>query len=220
MKISVLGDSISTYSGYNPKGYAVYYDENYQAQTHLTDVSLTWWHRVISHLGGILCVNDSYSGSKVSGGRFPSGSSLERIGNLGDPDVILVYLGMNDYGYAIPVKAPSGHNNPLGLSFFAPAYESMLEGLKSTYPKAQIICGTLMMTRMKEYDGWGFPTHYHGNSFDDYNTAIRRACEKYDCQVADLVALGIRYQSLDGTHPDVVGHEEIAGAWIQCLQEG
>ena len=78
-KVSIMGDSISTYMGFNPKGYAVYYDENYQTQTHLTDVSLTWWHRVITNLGGTLCVNNSYSGSMVSGGKFPSGSSAERI---------------------------------------------------------------------------------------------------------------------------------------------
>lgn len=115
------------------------------------------------------------------------------------------------------MHAPSGPGGPFDLFFFATAYESMLSGLKSTHPEAQVICGTLMMPHMKEYDEWGFPTHYHGNSFEDYNAAIRGTCDKCLCELADLAALGIRYQSLDGTHPDVVGHEEIANAWIKCL---
>jgi len=216
MKISILGDSISTYEGYNPRRYAVYYDRDCQRQNHLDDVAKTWWHQVISWMGGALCVNDSYSGSRVSGGAFPSGCSAERIGNLGDPDAVLIYLGMNDYGYGVPVCSKEGGKEG-DASFFAPAYECMLTGIRERWPKAETYCGTLMMSRMKEYDGWGFPQNYHGNRFEDYNDAIRKACEKSGCTLVDLAALGIRYQSLDGTHPDDVGHGEIADAWIKCL---
>ncbi len=31
--VSIMGDSISTYSGYNPQGYSVFYDENNQKET-------------------------------------------------------------------------------------------------------------------------------------------------------------------------------------------
>lgn len=217
MKISILGDSISTYEGYNPRKYAVYYDKGIKIQNHLDDVSKTWWHQVISWMGGTLCVNDSYSGSKVSGDGFPSGCSAERIGNLGDPDVVLVYLGMNDYGYCVSVRGKEEHAEEEAKSFFAPAYESMLSCIRERWPNAKVFCGTLLMARMKEYDEWKFPQNYHGNRFEDYNDAIRNACKITGCTLVDLAALGVRYQSLDGTHPDDVGHGEIADAWILCL---
>ena len=218
MKISVYGDSISTYEGYNPQGYLVYYDKNYQRQNHLTDVSLTWWHRVITFLGGELCVNNSYSGSKVSGISFPAGTSMERIDHLGDPDVILVFLGLNDYGYAVPLRE-NRKENVSDIQFFAPAYECMLSRLRAAHPSAEVMVSTLMMSRMKEYDGWGFPTHYRGGSFEDFNDVIRSTCRACGCMLVDTASQGIRYQSLDGTHPDEVGHEEIAVAWINCLKE-
>lgn len=218
MKVSVYGDSISTFEGYNPKGYLVYYDENYQRQNRLTDVSQTWWHRVISFLGGELCVNNSYSGSRVSGEFFPSSTSMERIESLGDPDAVLVFLGLNDYGYSVSVRGRD-KGNARDLNCFAPAYECMLSRLREAHPEARICCGTLMMSRMKEYDGWKFPTRYHGNRFEEYNDAIRAACGAWGCTLIDAASRGVRYQSLDGTHPDEVGHEEIAAAWIRCLKE-
>lgn len=42
MLVSILGDSISTYNGYNPNGYAVYYDEEMQIRNGLKSVYDTW----------------------------------------------------------------------------------------------------------------------------------------------------------------------------------
>lgn len=51
-KISILGDSISTYVGYNPYGYAVYYKDDRLCDNDITDVNDTWWKQVIDALGG------------------------------------------------------------------------------------------------------------------------------------------------------------------------
>ena len=106
--VSIVGDSISTYEGYNPKGYSVFYDEYMQKQNGLKSVYDTWWAKVNQALHAYLCVNNSYSGSKVSGKSFPSGWSDERLLNLNtekySPDIILVYLGTNDYGYGVKIE--------------------------------------------------------------------------------------------------------------------
>ena len=82
MFVSILGDSISTYSGYNPKEYAVYYDEEMQKRNGLNSVYDTWWAKVNQSLCAYLCVNNSYSGSEVSGQKFPAGCCRERVMHL------------------------------------------------------------------------------------------------------------------------------------------
>ena len=48
--ISILGDSISTYQGTNPEGYAVYYNEEMQRRNRLASFSDTWWGRVCPNI--------------------------------------------------------------------------------------------------------------------------------------------------------------------------
>ena len=97
-RFCVLGDSISTFSGYTPEE-AVFYNSPMQRMTGVTDVNLTWWMQVINHFGGVLGVNNSYAGSTVYGTRPTSGNSDERtqaLGAAGAPDVILISMGGND----------------------------------------------------------------------------------------------------------------------------
>ena len=115
-QFSVLGDSISTFEGVVPKGYSVYYERENRIRTGVVAPELTWWHKVVSALGGRILKNDSWSGCRVSrlhGSKkqFPSACSSERTSRLhtGDsnPDVIVVFLGTNDWFY----------KNPLGNGF-------------------------------------------------------------------------------------------------------
>lgn len=232
MFVSILGDSISTYSGYNPKGYAVYYDEKMQASNGLRSVYSTWWAKVNQSLGAYLCVNDSYSGSMVSGYGFPAGCCQERIMHLHTsdctPDLILIYLGFNDYGYGIPIRcAPLSNDGKTSLMYFEDAYHQMLTGLRYFYPNAKIVCATLMKTILKQDSLWQFPDKLGGISIDDYNDAIRRAAINCHISLADLAKRHLnftdftkrdkRYETLDGSHPTAKGHQTIADEWIDCL---
>ena len=100
---SVFGDSISTFEGTMPSGWRVYYEGSQLEQTGVRTPADTWWGHVIRHFGGKLLANASWSGSMVEGGFYPAGSSPERIAALGKdgqaPDDILVYIGINDYGW-------------------------------------------------------------------------------------------------------------------------
>lgn len=108
MNISVLGDSLSTYEGFNPPDYDVFYNRNNIILNGLKSPYDTWWDIVINTLGASLCVNNSFSGSRVSGERFPAANCFDRITNLKtkdkNPDVIFVYLGFNDFGNGVPIK--------------------------------------------------------------------------------------------------------------------
>lgn len=116
---SVLGDSISTLMGWVPEGWRVHYE----GEVHVDGVERpqdTWWGRVIDHFGGYLVANSSFSGSVVEGYGFPAGNSEKRIASLLDaqgecPDAVLVYMGINDYGWG------GGRNQVMGGSFSASA---------------------------------------------------------------------------------------------------
>ena len=53
-KISILGDSISTFSGYIPSGNATWYPRG-----EVTAVTDTWWYQLIQQQGSTLGVNES-----------------------------------------------------------------------------------------------------------------------------------------------------------------
>lgn len=218
-KISILGDSVSTFSGYNPEGYSVYYNSIMQAKNRLNSVEDTWWAQVIHMLSGELCVNNAYSGSRVSGDDFPSASCEDRLQNLNRdgiaPDIILIYIGYNDWGYGVRLKKKfDSHQDKDSFEY---SYDYMLKRLKELYPETKLVCGTLMRTELEDEPGWRFPERYGGEALGDYCNMIRKICKKNKCYLADLNGLGIAYSTLDGSHPTVQGHKTFAEAWISCL---
>ncbi len=128
-KISVLGDSISTFRGSIPEENRWFYNAEDTNHTGITKVEETWWHNVIEALDGEFLANASFSGSMVQGSKFPAGNSKERahqvLGAKGEaPDVILVFIGINDYGWGSPEAQAKGK------SFASPAnYDNDLHPL-------------------------------------------------------------------------------------------
>lgn len=211
--VSILGDSISTFEGYNPQGYSVFYNEKEQCRNGLRSVCDTWWAKVNQALKAFLCVNNSYSGSRVTGTGFPSASCNERLLHLCTdqytPDIILVYIGFNDFGNGVKVKKGFLKKDLLSFEY---AYDIMVSTLKNRYPNSTIICGTLMRSTIKKQNDWVFPERYAGMNFSNYNSVIRQICKKRKCFVADLENVMLKYETLDGTHPTAEGHMTIAKA--------
>lgn len=213
--VSVLGDSISTFEGYNPEDYAVYYDKYMQDWNGLRNVEDTWWARVIRSLHARLCVNNSYSGSRVTGETFPAGASEERLRNLGTeengPDLILIYMGLNDFAGGIDLVSS------LDSFGFEDSYDIMLKTIKRNYPSAKIVCGTLMPAVVKDRSGLEVSENAAGIGLEEYNETIRLMAQENDCYLADLARGTEKCETLDGFHPTARGHETIAGKWISCL---
>ena len=220
--VSIVGDSVSTYEGYNPEGYAVFYDNKMQVENRMTSVYDTWWAKVNQAMHAYLCVNNSYSGSKVSGVSFPAATSGERLTNLStkdySPDVILIYIGFNDFGNGVKVRRDNTNGNK-NLHIFEDAYEHMLVCLKNLYPNTKIVCGTLMRTKIEGNEQWKFPEMFAGIGLENYNDVIRDTVKRQNCYLADVGGLGVRYETLDGSHPTIKGHMTLANAWIMCLKE-
>ena len=147
--VSILGDSVSTLYGWNPKGYCVFYEGENCERSGVKEYADTWWGQLTDYLGANLLVNDSWSGSRVTklpnqNQLFPSGISDERINNLGKkfkkPDLIIVMLGDNDWGHGVSISEPDNLGDERNLYMFCDAYNLMLDKIKKRYPRAQVQC--------------------------------------------------------------------------------
>lgn len=238
---SIMGDSISTYEGCNPEGFDVFYEEERKDATGVRSVSDTWWARVIDHFGGRLLSNGSFSGSMVEGAGFPAGESCRRVDALAadgrKPDVILVFMGINDYGWggaraqayagarAVPFESyveeggrrVAGRAETCALQGFSEAYASMLSSMRDRYPKASIWCCTLCPGRVSGEADPTFAWRFRGISLAAYNEAIRSAALEYGCHVIDFAAYGLDYDAVDGTHPSNAGMRQIAAMAIDAM---
>ncbi|MBQ6163034.1 MAG: SGNH/GDSL hydrolase family protein [Clostridia bacterium] len=218
---SVIGDSISTFEGTMPEGYALYYDKQTQKINGFRGVGDMWWSIVGRELGADLLVNGSWSGGTVVG-EYPGACSETRVSALGkdgtDPDYILLYIGINDCGSCAKLykDAPDEQDS----ACFASAYRLMLSRLKKSYPHAKIFCGTVMRTqRVGDGEDWDLIGILGRGDLEAFNDEIRAAAAEYGCALVDLFATGREYEALDGVHPTAKGHAEIAAAWIDCMKE-
>ena len=114
-RVSVCGDSISTFSGYIPAAYAYHYPCSNTDHSYcecVRNVSQTYWYQVIyDHMKNArLDLNMSYSGSAVARSTNDAKKDQHwytqcytqrylRQGGIGNPDVILLHGGTNDWAH-------------------------------------------------------------------------------------------------------------------------
>ena len=233
-KVSICGDSISTFTGYIQEYYSKFYPE----MGEIMDVEDTWWMQVIRRTGMELCRNASYSGSTVSGpsqdnedGRYACGDKriADLMGEAGSiPDVILILLGTNDLLMDIPIGNYDGVSEvPEGdIQTFSEAYGLMLDKMKNRYPDAQIYCATIAEVGRWTEEGecFAFP-NAHELTAADYNEWIKKVAEAKDIPVIDVYECGITFENIreytsDGTHPNPMGAKLIADKVCAELEKG
>lgn len=216
---SVLGDSISTLFGYSQPIEAAFYTTANRYQTDVCYPEDTWWGRVISALGGKLLVNDSFSGSAVCYSPLCEiesyGCSDMRTSRLSSesvaPNVIMVFMGINDRGLNAPLrprKIDCPKNGESGdLTVFSVAYSAMLSKLRANYPEAEIWCLTLPLS-----NGAALPL---ARKSSEYSAIIKECAALHNALAIDVG--NILYQSADGLHPDRKGMEQLAAAVLQAV---
>ncbi len=149
-KVSILGDSYSTYGGYvSPETNLCWYNGTDRAPGKNNDVEAveqTWWYQLIDQDPTLtLERNNSYSGATVCctgyrGDDFSDRAFISRVNNLGNPDIIIILGGTNDSWAKSPVgEFKYSDWTKADLMTFRPAFAYMLDRLKSLYPDATII---------------------------------------------------------------------------------
>ncbi len=217
--VSIVGDSVSTFTSYTPVGYYDYYPEYGAIQS----VDETWWQMVIDEFEMELYVNASSAGSTCTGDSTGTedpqcGCNEFRTdalyGPKGEcPDVILVYMGINDFLNSVPLGDNDGTREVEEgeIDNFADAYTLMLDKLQAKYEDAIICCFTL-----PQIGNYGTVVPYVQFVNDDgyriihYDACIKRIAQNKGCQVIDLYDCGIRVDNLhfmtsDGVHPTQEG---------------
>ncbi len=221
-KISFLGDSITTFRGHIPNGYAAYYPSG-----DIQSVEQTWWYQLVNETGMQLVRNASWSGSTVTGNSSSTtsaaaGCSTARINDLASadkPEIIVIYIGINDFAlsshrelgnYDGSTAIPSEGN----ITTFSEAYGLMVSKVLKTYPKARVFCCTLLETAHGSYDtgeNATYPTiNNNGTTLSEFNNRIKLIASNLGAGIIDLHTSGIHYWNLadnttDKLHPNVQG---------------
>lgn len=220
---SILGDSISTFEGYSVPKNGVHYTYDRKLISNVFTSLDTWWGQVIEKLGGELLVNHSFSGSMMSkpeNVEYASyGCSDERTSALGkdgiEPDVVMIFMGMNDWGLGIPVVKNTRCQEDENVHLFSVAYGEALRKIKSNYPKAEIWCMTLPISDFSRDETFVFEYYKGGRHIDEYCQAIRDCAMQYDCRIIDLNKRIEAYDTWDGAHPNSIGMKTIADAVLE-----
>ena len=224
-KISILGDSISTFEGYSNDinsnttigNNRVYYGGvDHTGFNYIVDVNNTWWKMMLDDASLKLVVNNSWSGSLVLDSRIQACGYASRSNNLHNditnerPDIILIYLGTNDACNHIEIGEYDKDNiNEFIKSKNAPtnfieAYALMINNIISNYKDAKIYCMSLLpFINLTEKEN------------KQYNQVIYDIVNHFNLDVIDLyhnckVESNLTYFAENGyVHPNETGMKEI-----------
>lgn len=136
-KISILGDSLSTFAGYIPSQNISYYPN---VNNDVNSVEQTWWDILLNTINATLEINNSFSGAKVSG--TDASSFITRHTELGNPEYIIIHGGTNDASWA---NVPAGELhfdsplNDLNINEFSDAYDFLIRCILDKYKHTNII---------------------------------------------------------------------------------
>lgn len=228
-KLSILGDSISTFTGYIPSGQSSEYNgANYNG----LQVSDTWWMKLINALEMTLLVNNSWSGTCVTTARDSvkgtNSNAMVRSELLGEnPDVIILYMGINDFCFEVALGTYDGRSElPSSGTDFSSAYAITLNNMMTAYPRAEIWCATLPQC---ERNGSNIPPEINDNGVPliDYNERIKKLALAFGAKVLDFAQSGLTYQNMNiymgdwqsstgrGLHPNADGMSVLANQAIR-----
>lgn len=188
--ISFMGDSITTYQGWNNNtAYNTTIGSNavYYTSSKLSSVNDTYWKKTVDNLDLKLCVNNSWSGSRVTTtSSTTSAACMNRAKNLHNnvknitPDIIVVYIGINDYRGGVTLGKFDGVDSIYNastktytgtLTEFADAYATMVHKMQKAYPEADIYLCTL---------------DQYNTELVAWNAVIKQIANAFDCNIVDF----------------------------------
>lgn len=226
LRVSIIGDSISTFQGTMPSGYAYYYPRG-----DVQSIDDMWWAKLCKILG-MTYTNTSWSGSEVAGA--PKGTTayaacsdkrITDIGRNGAPDIVICYISCNDWGNkdravgewneSSTIVDDSSFSTSDTIDNMADAYALMIKKIFISYPKAKVFCCTNIDDTNRDRTA-GYPANNRENvTTQKYNSVIRSIADNMGANVIDFHSCGLNYFnvaqfSVDGIHPLALGHTWMA----------
>lgn len=207
--VLIFGDSYSTFEGYIPDGFAVYYSKSGGGETDVRKVTETWWYPLIEESGSRLIQNNSWSGSTIcntgyNGDCSQTSSFICRLKRLADSgffadneiNTVFVFGGTNDNWANSPIGALKYSDwTKEELFSVLPAFCYFINELKALLPCADIIC--IINTELKP----------------EITESFKTACAHFEIKSVVLRDIDKR-----GGHPTVKGMSEIRNQIIDSLQ--
>ncbi len=234
-KLSILGDSISTYQGVSNNAEINSTIGNnevfYGTQNTTVAESDTWWKQAADNTGMSVLVNNSWAGANVATnfGNAKKGGCTARAENLHNnggenPDIIAVYMGINDNGCLTGLGSFNdvsdiwnGTAYVGNTELFATAYATMVHKIVTKYSAADVFLFTLPRNN---YLWLGTKAPYNALQ-DEYNKMIYKIAGVFGCKVVDLAtAVGedcSDYLLTDNIHPNAKGMDIITSAFETAL---
>lgn len=198
-KVSILGDSYSTFTGYNPENYAPFYPND---RNDVTDVSQTWWSLYIKAKGYQLEKNNSWGGTTICNVGFfnrdvSASAFLSRVDMLGNPDIIFVFGGTNDAWQRVPTgNYVYADWTKEDLNTFRPALACLLDTLQKRYPNAKIY--SILNSELRE----------------EINASMRMVCQYYNVPLIQLHDI-----DKQNGHPSISGMQSICEQLLEAIND-
>ncbi len=130
---------------------------------------------------------------------------------LGDgsiaPDVIMIYMGVNDWASGTPIEAYGGM---MENQSFAGAYRIMLDLIKKHYPNAEVWCISPAVSTLRGDPAFEFPYRLGGIHLREYADAIGKVAAEKGCVFVDANKNTRLVDAMDGIHPDKNGMMTLA----------
>ena len=154
---------------------------------------------------------------------------VTRYQNIPDADLIVVFMGTNDYGHETPMGTIEDTTD---VSFYG-AVNVVVKGIVEAHPTSRIV----FCTPLHRYGfgtskllGTAFTYDHIKNGQDhtlkDYVDALKEVCERYSIPVIDLFSQSGLNPSIsqikdlyfpDGLHPNEAGHTKLAHLMYKYL---
>ena len=229
LKVSVLGDSISTYKGWSEHN-------TYYTSSKIPSVNSMWWKQVCEILGAEPLVIEARASSCCAVSDVAWTRDItpavddSRCKNLHkdntEPDIIFIAMGVNDFQANVPLGDWDGHSelSPDDVRTWRGAYANTIQKIHQRYPYALVFC--LSPFYFVRGSSATVNVNKHG-TYKDYEDAMKEVCELLQCVYIDANNFGFTRQNYtsqnfvfddhtaDGSlfHPNATG-QEILG---QCI---
>lgn len=214
-RLSLLGDSISAYSGLIPSGNASYYSGSNHG---VIDPAQMWWNVLCAKTGMIPLIINADSGAAITqledsdhSSKVPMSADAKCSAlNNGDinPDVIIIEGGINDYTYAQSAQSEplawNGKTAPVLGNSFTEAYACMIKKLQTNYPNAIIVALSTPFTMRGTDNGYTL-THTVGSNVytqADYDEAIKNVCEQMHIPYVRIDDIGMSRSNMYPTYAE------------------